>query len=323
VSALHDTERALAVKRVTGPRGATTSTASAPRVLAAQADILALEPGMRVLEIGTGPGYFAAILSTLVGGAGRVTTIEIDEEIAHGAAERLQALGYDNVTVVVRDGHTGAAEHALYDRVVGSVGCVDVAAAWLRQLEDDGFALVPLLHGAMHPMMRVDPRGDGRIVSRSGYVAIQGAQTHASPWPYAGAAVRATADAPLAHAVAAALATPPEREHIGSFGEWDLAYWIALHDRRAGTFAELNDGAVSSARIDGRAARIAWGGPQGRSLAAELLELAEGWLAVARPRAEDFAQTFVPLGTLTPDGGLVVRRVDHDQIASLAQERSR
>jgi protein-L-isoaspartate(D-aspartate) O-methyltransferase len=319
---LHDIERAVAVNRVAG-RDATTSTASAPRVLAAQADVLGLAPGMRVLEIGTGPGYFAAILSTLVGREGRVTSIEIDEAIARDTALRLGGLGYDNVTVVVADGHVGAPEHAPYDRVVGSVGCTDVAAAWLCQLGDGGFALVPLLHGAMHPMVRVDSRGVGRIVSRSGYVAIQGAQAHSTLWPNAHAAVRATEAAALPADVAAALVAPPERARLGGVGVWDLAYWVALHDERAGSFAELNDGAGSSARIDGPAATIGWGGPRGRALASDLLALAERWLAAGRPGAEDFAQAFVPAGTAaagrggSPGAGFVIHRIDHDQIVTL------
>jgi protein-L-isoaspartate(D-aspartate) O-methyltransferase len=317
LGSLHDPERALAINRVAGARGATTSTASAPRVLAAQADLLALEPGMRVLEIGTGPGYFAAILATLVGSAGHVTSIEIDGEIAEGAAARLDALGYHNVAVVVGDGHRGAPDSGRYDRVVGSVGCADVSAAWLRELADEGFALVPLVHGAMHPMVRVDPHGTGRIVSRSGYVSIQGAQAHTHLWPHALAAVPATEQAELGGAVAAAFVTTPDRARIGSLGEWDLAYWTALHDQRAGMFVELNDGAGSSARVDAGTATVAWGGPQGHVLSRALLDLAATWLAAGQPRAEDFAQAFVPAGTAPGGADLVIRRVDHDQIATL------
>ena len=113
---------ALAVNRVASAAGGTTSTASAPQLLAIQADLLALAPGMTVLEIGTGPGYFAAVLSELVGPSGRVVSLDIDEEAATGAAARLDTLGYPNVTVLARDGDAGAPELAPFDRVVGSVG---------------------------------------------------------------------------------------------------------------------------------------------------------------------------------------------------------
>ena len=182
---LHDVDRAVAINKVSGATGGTTSTASAPRLLAAQADLLALEPGMSVLEIGTGPGYFAALISELVGEEGRVVSLDIDADVAGAAAERLRALGYANVTTIARDGDEGAVEHAPFDRIVGSVGCNDVAAAWIAQLAPDGFALVPLSHGAVHPMVRVDARGEGAIATRSGYVRIQGRQDDVALWPHA------------------------------------------------------------------------------------------------------------------------------------------
>jgi protein-L-isoaspartate(D-aspartate) O-methyltransferase len=219
---LHDPDRALAVNRVASAAGGTTSTASAPQLLALQADLLALAHGMTVLEIGTGPGYFAAVLSELVGPAGRVVSIDIDEEVAAGAAARLDALGYANVSVLARDGDAGAIELSPFDRVVGSVGCNDVAAAWLAQLATDAFALVPLLHGALHPMIRVDAEGAGGIVTRSGYVAIQGRQGAVQLWPHASAPVAASTRAPLPAELARALPVAPGRERIGGLGEWDL-----------------------------------------------------------------------------------------------------
>src|SRR5262245_19004788 len=75
---LYDMDRAVAINAVAGATGGTTSTASAPRLLATQADLLEIEAGMRVLEIGTGPGYFAALLAELVGPRGQVVTADID-----------------------------------------------------------------------------------------------------------------------------------------------------------------------------------------------------------------------------------------------------
>jgi protein-L-isoaspartate(D-aspartate) O-methyltransferase len=318
---LHDPDRALAVNRVASAAGGTTSTASAPQLLAIQADLLALAPGMTVLEIGTGPGYFAAVLSELVGPAGRVVSIDIDEEVSAGAAARLDALGYTNVTVLARDGDAGATELAPFDRVVGSVGCVDVAVAWLAQLTPGGFALVPLLHGALHPMIRVDAEGAGRIVTRSGYVAIQGRQGAVHLWPYANAAVAATARAPLPAELARALTVAPGRERIGGLGEWDLAYWVAAADQRAGSLAELNDGSGSSARIAGAAGTIGWGGPHGADLARDLVADARSWLAAGRPTIEDHTHRFVlitePPPPVEPGRRAVVTRVDHHQVITL------
>jgi protein-L-isoaspartate(D-aspartate) O-methyltransferase len=313
---VYDVERPVAINKVTGVAGGTTSTASAPRLLAAQADLLDLEPGMSVLEIGTGPGYFAAVLSELVGRDGRVVSIDIDEEVAQRAAARLRELGYTNVTAIARDGHLGAPGLAPFDRVVGSVGCNDVAAAWIAQLATNGFALVPLLHGCVHPMVRVDAHGAGRVATRSGYVRIQGLQDDVVLWPHARALVPATARVPLAEEMAVALAPEPGREQLGGLAEWDLAYWVAAADARAGLLVNLNDGAGSSARVDAAGGTAEWGGPQGRALASDLLGHARAWFDAGRPAAEDHRLRFVPIGgPVGPaDDAWVIDRVDHHQV---------
>lgn len=307
IDVLHDVDRAVAVNRVPDAPGLTTSTASAPALLAAQADRLALEPGMTVLEIGTGPGYFAAILAELVGPAGRVVTIEIDAELAALAGERLTGCGYHHVTVLAGDGDAGAPAHGPFDRVVASVGCTDVAAAWLRQLAPGGRALVPLLHGAMHPVVEVGPGGAGGVVLLSGYVAIQGRQATSDLWPFAAAAVEPVTRQPLPDAV----------RPVGG-RDADLAFWLALADRRAGSLPGLNDGAGSSARIDTARQAIGWAGPNGAALADELLCHVERWAVAGRPTPERFHHRFVRRGTADPgDGEWVVRRTDHDQVVRL------
>ena len=314
---LHDVDRAVAINKVSGATGGTTSTASAPRLLAAQADLLALEPGMSVLEIGTGPGYFAALLSELVGGHGRVVSLDIDAEVVAGAARRLGALGYANVTAIARDGHGGAAEHAPFDRIVGSVGCNDVAAAWIAQLAPDGFALIPLSHGAVHPMVRVDANGEGAITTRSGYVKIQGRQDDVVLWPHARAFVMPTEKEPLPTEVAAAVEVEPGREQIGGLGEWDLGYWVAAADPRAGLLVNLNDGAGSTARIDAGSGMLTWVGAAGPALASDLLDHARAWVAAGAPSAEDHRHRFVPIDqdiAIASNDGWVIDRVDHHQV---------
>jgi protein-L-isoaspartate(D-aspartate) O-methyltransferase len=286
-------------------------------LLAAQADLLALEPGMAVLEIGTGPGYFAALLSELVGDAGRIVSLDIDAEVVAGAAGRLAALSYANVVAIARDGHEGAEEFAPFDRIVGSVGCNDVAAAWIAQLAPDGFALVPLSHAAVHPMVRVDARGEGAVATRSGYVRIQGRQDDVELWPHARAFVMPTENEPLPAEIAAALAVEPGREQIGGLGEWDLAYWVAASDQRAGILVNLNDGAGSTARIDAGSGTLAWVGRAGAALASDLLDHARAWIAAGAPRAEDHRHRFVPIADeVAVDAGeaWLIDRVDHHQV---------
>jgi len=313
---LHDVDRAVAVKQP-GPSG-TTSSASAPRLLAAQAEELALAPGMSVLEIGTGPGYFAAILAELTRPGGRVVSVEIDTEVAASASARLVDCGYGDVTVLEADGDDGAPDQAPFDRVVVSVGCTDVASAWLDQIVPDGFALVPLLHGAAHPILAVRRDGVGRVTMRSGYVPIQGRQASSVLWPHARAGVEVTERQPLPARLGHLRAVRPE--DIVPFGarHWQLGFWVAISDERAGFLAALNDGAGSSARVDPEHGDVSWGGPQGRNLARDLLGHAERWADLGAPPLDAFVHTFVQRPHAMTDDFLV-RRLHHDQLIRLVR----
>jgi len=318
---LYDVDRAVAVNHVPGARGGTTSTASAPRVLTAQADVMAVEPGMAVLEIGTGPGYFAAVLAELVGEQGRVVTIDIDARVAGDAATRLAACGYERVVVRTGDGADRALVDGPFDRIVASVGCNDVAAAWFASLSPAGRVLVPLRHGATHPMVDAGADRRGRIVMGSAYVAIQGRQAGRSPWPFADQVVALPESTTLDGAERAAVA--PDDGDASLFGrrESDLGYWVALEDRRAGYLASLHDGAGSAARLDARAGTLAWGGPSGSVLAQELRLHLERWHAAGRPRAEEYGHEFVPhaqdpAAVRETHGRWVISRVDHDQVVT-------
>jgi methyltransferase of FxLD system len=127
------------------------SSASQPAMIAIMLEQLDVAPGMRVLEIGTGTGYNAALLAHLVGVAGRVVTVELDAEIAASAREHLAAagLGADRVTVITGDGALGWAQGAPYDRIILTVGAWDVLPAWFAQLNDGGRLVLPL---ALHTL---------------------------------------------------------------------------------------------------------------------------------------------------------------------------
>ena len=90
-------------------------TISQPYIVALMTDLLDVRPGDRVLDVGTGLGYQAAVLSRL---AARVYSVEIIEELASSAARRLSEQGCDNVEVRAGDGSTGWAEHAPFDRIL-------------------------------------------------------------------------------------------------------------------------------------------------------------------------------------------------------------
>jgi protein-L-isoaspartate(D-aspartate) O-methyltransferase len=102
---------------------------------------LRLRPEHRVLEVGTGSGYQAAVLSRL---AHDVVSIERYRTLAEKARGRLRTLGYDNVEVVVGDGFAGVPEKAPYDRIIVTAATPEVPQALLDQLTDDGVMLLPL-----------------------------------------------------------------------------------------------------------------------------------------------------------------------------------
>lgn len=122
-----------------------TSSASQPAIVAVMLEQLRLETGQRVLEIGTGSGYNAALMAHMVGEEGKVLTVEIDEELAAKARKHLAYSGFGNrVEVICADGGYGHPEKAPYDRVIVTAGSWDIAPAWREQLRPDGRLVLPL-----------------------------------------------------------------------------------------------------------------------------------------------------------------------------------
>ncbi len=116
-------------------------TISQPYVVAYMTEQLGLLPHHRVLEIGTGSGYQAAVLSRL---AREVVSIERYRTLADQARVRLRALGYENVEVVVGDGFAGVPSRAPYDRIIVTAAADEVPPALVDQLAVDGIMLLPL-----------------------------------------------------------------------------------------------------------------------------------------------------------------------------------
>jgi protein-L-isoaspartate(D-aspartate) O-methyltransferase len=94
-----------------------------------------------VLEVGTGSGYQAAIISRLVR---QVVTVERYTTLADAARQRLKALGYRNVEVLIGDGMAGAADHAPFDRVIVTAAGTEIPQALIDQLAEGGMLLAPV-----------------------------------------------------------------------------------------------------------------------------------------------------------------------------------
>lgn len=115
-------------------------TVSQPYIVALMTDVLELEPGDVVLEVGAGAGYQAAILAELVK---HVYTIDIIEELAQGAERRLKRLGYKNVDVRVGNGYHGWAGHSPYDKIIVTAACDLVPLPLMTQLKPGGRMIIP------------------------------------------------------------------------------------------------------------------------------------------------------------------------------------
>ena len=139
-------------------------TISAPHMVAIMAEKLRLRPGMKVLEVGAGSGYHAAVVAELVRPGGHVYTVERVEGLAEFARKNLQRAAYsEDVTVVVGDGSKGLPEHAPYDRIFVACGAPSVPSPLLDQLAEGGLMLVPV--GGLHyqDLIKVEKR-EGKII---------------------------------------------------------------------------------------------------------------------------------------------------------------
>ena len=118
-------------------------TISQPTIVALMTDLLALESGDNVLEVGTGSGYQAAVLSEVVN-RGQVFTIEIVSELARTARKRLARLGYQNVVVHTGDGYLGLPDNAPFDGIMVTAAATEIPAPLLEQLKPGGRLVMPV-----------------------------------------------------------------------------------------------------------------------------------------------------------------------------------
>jgi protein-L-isoaspartate(D-aspartate) O-methyltransferase len=139
-------------------------TISQPYIVALMTDLLEIGPESTVLEVGTGSGYQAAVLSHL---AKQVYSLEIIAPLAQLARERLQQLGYANVEVRHGDGYEGWAEHAPYDGIIVTAAAPHVPQPLVDQLKPGANLVIPVGRAGWHQELQVIHKGhDGKISIR-------------------------------------------------------------------------------------------------------------------------------------------------------------
>ena len=143
-------------------------TISQPYIVAWMTELLDLEPGDKVLEVGTGSGYQAAILGEL---GCQVYTVEIIEELATLSAQRLSDLEYSNVTVRQDDGYFGWEEHAPFDAIIVTCAPDHIPPPLVQQLKDGGTMVAPVGPPGGYQTMFIVTKDQGQVRSRNlGYV---------------------------------------------------------------------------------------------------------------------------------------------------------
>ena len=316
--------------------GNPTSSASQPSVVAMMLEALDLQSGMRVLEIGAGTGYNAALMAEMVGDAGLVTTIDIDPDVVAQTRRLLARAGYGGVRVVAGDGALGDRASGPFDRIVATVGCSDVSWAWVDQLRPDGLLLLPLDYGGSHPLVKLRVTEPGRlagcIVGWTGFMRIQGDMAQAAPWPsrFPDFGGRPPDEVlPLFPTLGRALAG--ETADVDRQVEWwrvpsawyDFYFFLSLVDRRA------YRGPEGLGLVDAEGACAAMVRPEGvcvwgRSSLYECLDAGcARWEGLGMPELGSWGNAFVPRGAEVGDfeaseGVFVVERGRSRQVVGLS-----
>lgn len=140
------------------------ATISQPYIVAAMTELLEPQRSHKVLEIGTGSGYQAAVLSMLVKD---VYSVEIVPELATRSAEALKRLGYENVHVKEGDGYKGWPEQAPFDRIILTAAPPAVPQALLDQLKPGGKLVAPVGASLNQELLVIDKSADGKIRRRT------------------------------------------------------------------------------------------------------------------------------------------------------------
>lgn len=141
-------------------------TISQPYTVAYMLHLAHVGPGDRVLEVGTGSGYAAAILAYIVGTPRYVTTIETRKELFDMARVNLRKVGMDTITVVHGDGREGHRQHAPYDTIIVSAQAPEIPQSLIDQLGLDGRLVMPIESGTHSTMTCVHRMQDGTEITR-------------------------------------------------------------------------------------------------------------------------------------------------------------
>ena len=156
-------------------------TISQPTTVMIMTEALELKEGHKVLEIGTGSGYQAAIISKIVGSKGKLISTEIIPELAEFAKNNIKKLKIKNVEIIRRDGSKGYAKQAPYDRIIVTAASPEIPNPLIRQLKENGIIIVPVGNLVEQMMIKGIKKGNKLIQEEIGqfmFVPLKGKYGH-------------------------------------------------------------------------------------------------------------------------------------------------
>lgn len=140
-------------------------TISAPHMVAIMCEALDIEEGQKILEIGTGSGYHAAIVSKMIGSNGHVFTIERHKDLAIRAKKAIEECEIKNVTIIIGDGSMGLEKHEPYDRIYVTCAAPDLPPPLLSQLNTSGKLLIPV--GDIYCTLKLVAKIKNKIITKN------------------------------------------------------------------------------------------------------------------------------------------------------------
>jgi protein-L-isoaspartate(D-aspartate) O-methyltransferase len=260
------------------------SSSSQPSLMAIMIMALRVTPGLRILEIGAGTGYNAALLASL---GATVTTIDVQEDVAVRARAALARAGIADVRVEHADGYAGDPAQR-FDRVMVTVGVGGVSPPWLTQLDPGGFVLAPVKHAGIHPVLVIAGPPGGPVtatpVCPAGFMLAAGPLTAEHPGSFPAPAGPLDDLAPFARPrFDPPLTELAYRDLWYAAGAWSRrATHVAVPDREHGGLAFLDETLRSGAVVlpDGAIHANGSSAAGYASLAAGILDR---WTSAGRP----------------------------------------
>ncbi|WP_433791201.1 protein-L-isoaspartate O-methyltransferase family protein [Actinoplanes sp. CA-252034] len=270
------------------------SSSSQPSLMAAMIEALDVAPGMRILEIGAGTGYNAALLASL---GAVVTTVDVQADVAARARSALARAGIAGVRVEAADGYTGGPPDR-YDRIIVTVGVAGISPHWLDRLAPGGRLIVPVAHGGIHPVLDVRPGPlTATVVCAAGFMGAAGPLGARHPHSHPPVAValdnleevsparwRPALDVDAYRGLWFAAAAWHHRVSHASIPGREQSYFAVLDDSGAGGAVVLADGAILAA------------GPEAERCVAVGTALSDRWWSLNRPPIRAWRIGFAQVG---------------------------